>query len=392
MNPIEEETNPSRDSLSVMDIKRNPRKISPVYHSIVIGILCVFLCLAFSVASNRAPQWPRDIPCEWSGVEKIVAIGDLHGAYVYFVEILKGTKLVDDNLSWIGGKTHLVQIGDVMDRGNRPKDIFDLAMKLEKEAEAAGGKVHMLIGNHEEMNLANTAFDREGYVTPQQYVQFIPENYRLKLEKRFEKRSRSKAADSNGNYLEEWKGIIEKLMGESRAAGRMNYFKNLNALYGDWIIGNNVIIKINDIVFVHGGISENFSKWPLKEINDTYRAELDDIRNVILNPGRMPKIPGYDRQLYNEGDGPLWYRAMAQAQKDFADDVDRILANLKANHVVIAHTPNTRVGEEEMKRYGGKVWIIDTGIADYYRPIGGHVAALIIEGDHFHVWYPDSKQ
>jgi hypothetical protein len=50
------------------------------------------------------------------------------------------------------------------------------------------------------------------------------------------------------------------------------------------------------------------------------------------------------------------------------------------------------VGVEEMKKYDGKVWIIDTGIADYYRPIGGHISALIITNGKFDVWYPDSEK
>src|SRR4030042_2360365 len=73
------------------------------------------------------------IPCVWTGVEKIIAVGDLHGDYENFVLILKNPKvrLVDDNLHWIGGKTHLVQTGDIMDRGERAKEIFDLLMRLE---------------------------------------------------------------------------------------------------------------------------------------------------------------------------------------------------------------------------------------------------------------------
>jgi len=286
-----------------------------------------------------------------------------------------------------------------LDRGDKPRHIFDLAIRLEKEAEAAGGKVHMMIGNHEEMNLANTAFDREGYITPQQFVSFLPENYKLKQVKKFKRKAGSLSSEnstSNGDYLEEWKEIINKSIGQARSPGRIFYLKNLNELYGDWIIRHNVIIKINDIVFVHGGISEPFSQWPLKKINETYRIELDDLRHAVIK-NQPPKIQSYDRQLYNMPNGPLWYRSLAN-EIDFEDDVERILNNLQknhihqTNHIVIAHTPQLGVGEEEMKKYGGKVWIIDTGISDYYRPIGGHISALIIEDGQFSVWYPNSEQ
>jgi len=114
--------------------------------------------------------YAADIQCIWTGVEKIVAVGDLHGDYENFITILRGTKLIDYNNHWIGGKTHLVQIGDVMDRGDYAKKIFDLLMRLEKEAEEAGGKVHALIGNHEEMNIADLALDTPGYVNYKQFT------------------------------------------------------------------------------------------------------------------------------------------------------------------------------------------------------------------------------
>ncbi len=383
-------------SSSSFVMKRYLNKAYPFSPFVVVGVLFLFLCLICAVglespiqASSRA----KDIQCEWSGVTRIVAVGDLHGAYEYFVEILQGTNLVDENLSWIGGKTHLVQIGDVLDRGNKPRDIFDLAIRLEKEAEAAGGKVHMLNGNHEEMNLANTAFDRKGYVTPHQFLQFLPEKFRLKQEKKFRKKAgslSSESSTSNGDFLEEWEEIIDKYLDAPRSLGRLSYFKNLNELYGDWIIGHNVVIKINDIVFVHGGINETFSRWKLKEINETYRMELDDLRQAI-HKNRPPKIPSYDRRIYNMPNGPLWYRTLASEESEVLTNlVERILNNLQANHIVVAHTPQL-FGKEGMKRYGGKVWIIDTGIADYYRPIGGHISALIIDDGQFSIWYPDPE-
>ncbi len=378
-------------------MKRYPNKANPFFPVVVVSVLFLFLCLSCAIALESQRQTlyrNKDIPCEWTGVKRIVAVGDLHGAYEHFVEILIGTDLVDDKLNWIGGKTHLVQIGDVLDRGDKPGEIFDLAIRLEKEAEAAGGRVHMMIGNHEEMNFANTAFDRKGYITTEQFKQFLSENYYLKQVKKFQRKARSSSSlnsTSNGDYKEEWQEIIDKCMGVDRSPPRMDYFRNLNKLYGNWIIEHNVIIKINNIVFVHGGINETFSQWPLKKINVTFRKELDDIRTAIIK-NQPPKIRPFDRELYNEPNGPLWYRSLADEEsEEFEDDVERILNNLQTNHIVIAHTPQL-VGEEEMSKYGGKVWIIDTGIADYYRTIGGHISALIIDNGEFSVWDPDKEK
>ncbi len=99
------------------------------------------------------PTAAKGIPYEWNNVPRIVAIGDIHGAYDNFVALLKNAGLVDDKLRWIGGKTHLVQTGDVLDRGPDSRKCMDLLIKLEQQAEQVGGQVHALIGNHEAMNV-----------------------------------------------------------------------------------------------------------------------------------------------------------------------------------------------------------------------------------------------
>jgi hypothetical protein len=82
-----------------------------------------------------------------------VAIGDVHGALDEFVVVLRGVELVDEELNWIGGRTHLVSLGDLVDRGDYGRQVMDLVMRLQAEAEAAGGAVHIVLGNHEVMNL-----------------------------------------------------------------------------------------------------------------------------------------------------------------------------------------------------------------------------------------------
>lgn len=370
-------------------------------HLCTVGLILLSSLLLCSVwpanHEHRAyslSQVDEGIQCEWSGIRRIVAVGDLHGAYGYFKQILIGTGLINKADHWTGGKTHLVQIGDVLDRGDGAKNIFDLIKQLEKEAEAAGGKVHMLIGNHEEMNLANTAFDRQGYITVEQFRSFLPENYVLSQEKRFSRRAGIYPSSNDSNkpdFSRQWVEIINKGIGNSNSAPRKMYYKNFVDLYGQWILSKNVAIKINDIVFVHGGISEIFSARGLKYINSRFRIEMDDVMTAIMKV-QMPKIPEFDREIYNNPNGPLWYRGLSDPDSpEFEDDVTRILENLEAGHIVIAHTPQTAVGREQMTRYGERVWIIDTGIAEYYRPIGGHVSALIYEDGEFDVWYPDKE-
>src|SRR5256885_1640875 len=91
-----------------------------------------------------------------TGVERVVAVGDIHGDADQLVAVLRSASLIDDKGAWSGGKAHLVQTGDILDRGPDSRRAMDILMRLEIEATKAGGAVHALIGNHEAMNLLVT--------------------------------------------------------------------------------------------------------------------------------------------------------------------------------------------------------------------------------------------
>lgn len=350
--------------------------IRPIRHVFFISIIAV-LCFTFSLAADR--------PCEWTGIKKIVAIGDLHGDYDNFIEILKGVKLVDDSLHWIGGETHLVQTGDILDRGPDARKIFDLIMALEKEAEDAGGMVHMLIGNHEEMNITGIAFDNPRYVTVEQFISFLPDKFREKKERDFKKNFDKNNNDSENSaltYETELMNYWANIQKKDRTA-KLEYISFFNDNYGKWIIEHNAVIRINDTVFVHGGISKSYSKRSLKDINSQLRLELEQFR-LALKRGKVlrssPKIV-YDQE------GPLWYRGLAiRGEAAFAEEVQTILDNLGVQHMVIAHTPQRGsriVSEEYVTRFDESIYIIDTGISEVY---GGFLSALIMEDGDIWLW------
>ena len=100
--------------------------------------------------------------------DRIVVVGDVHGDYEQFVTLLRAAKMIDGKNRWTGGKTHLVQTGDIPDRGPGTRKAMDLLMDLEKEAKKAGGAVHALIGNHEAMNM----YGDLRYTTPAEFEAF----------------------------------------------------------------------------------------------------------------------------------------------------------------------------------------------------------------------------
>ncbi|MGQ0735075.1 MAG: metallophosphoesterase, partial [Acidobacteriota bacterium] len=115
--------------------------------------------------------WPAPVSMQVPAA-RVVAIGDIHGAYDELTTILRSAKLVDAQLRWSGGPAVLVQTGDYTDRGRDVRKVMDLLMQLETEARAAGGQARVLAGNHEIMNVIGDLRD----VTPEICVSFTTDN------------------------------------------------------------------------------------------------------------------------------------------------------------------------------------------------------------------------
>ncbi len=295
--------------------------------------LTLFLAAAFAFGQDT-----------FEGVQRIVAVGDVHGAYDKFTDILRAAQLIDKKNAWAGGKTHLVLVGDLVDRGPASRKVLDLLMRLEPQAQKAGGYVHVLLGNHEAMNISGdlryvSKEDFESYLTPDSKE--LRERA-LALTLANLKRAGNPPPDEDA-FRKEFEakhplGWVEQRLAFS-AEGK----------YGKWLRQKNVIIRINDLIFVHGGISPKYETKTRKEINDTVRAELNDLTAMS---GGMATDP----------DGPLWYRGLAEFPENdqtLVSHVENILRLNQARHIVIGHTPARAIA----LRFGGRVIQVDVGLA-----------------------------
>jgi hypothetical protein len=306
---------------------------------------------AGALALWGAAAWAEDA---WPKVERVVAVGDVHGDYAQLVTVLRDAGLVDAQLAWSGGRTHLVQTGDRIDRGVDSRKVMDLFMRLEKEAKKAGGAVHPLLGNHEAMNVLGDF----RYVTPEEFAAFLgPDSKRLvdALFDRFTQDLRSdKRPAPTDAEIAKWR--------ESHPPGYVEYRQALSPKgeYGQWLVRQNAIIRIGDTLFLHGGLSAKYGDFSLADINERIRQELRDADPRAALMSRDP-------------DGPLWFRGLAQGDPALASDLDAILRRTGCKRMVIAHTPTEGL---VMPRYAGRVIDIDVGMAKVF---GGPPAALILE-------------
>lgn len=299
----------------------------------------------------------------WKGVDRIVAVGDVHGGYTAFVDILRAAALIDDAGRWIGGKTHLVQIGDVVDRGPDSRKVMELLMALEKQAPKAGGYVHALIGNHEAMNL----YGDLRYVTPAEFAAFRGNESAAQVEQLWEQEIRKRKPKPDAAFRAQWLAAHPPGWVEHRAQfgpqGR----------YGKWIRGHNAVIRINDTLFVHGGISPKYAGKSIRDINNGIEEELRDFSKLAED--------GYVR----DEQGVLWYRGIAQEDPALTNHVQRVLKNFAVRRVVIGHTPT---GGRIVPLYGSAVLAIDVGLSEVY---GAHRLCLVIEGDQVSILSPREK-
>lgn len=317
--------------------------------------IAVFFLLAVGATPGRAGE------DTWTGVDRVVAVGDVHGDHDQLVAILKSAGLVDDKADWIGGKAHFVQTGDVLDRGPDSRKAMDLLMKLEAQAREAGGAVHCLIGNHEAMVL----YGDLRYVAPGEIAAFKEagsEKARDDFYKAHQKELRDKLpADQvpkfDDTYRARWDaehplGFAEFRRGFSPAG-----------TYGKWIRRHNAVIRIDGTLFLHGGISAKYASWTVRQINERVRAELED----------FTKLAG---GVVMDEEGPLWYRGLAQGdEKELDAHVRTVLANHQAERFAIGHTFTEGA---IVPRFGTKVLQIDIGLSRVYDR-KGRVACLVIE-------------
>ena len=96
-----------------------------VKQNTLAGGLLLFASTLMPGSAGAVEQW------RFPAVERVVAVADIHGAYDAFERILKQAGVLDESLGWSGGATHLVIVGDVLDRGAGSRRAMDLIMRLE---------------------------------------------------------------------------------------------------------------------------------------------------------------------------------------------------------------------------------------------------------------------
>jgi Calcineurin-like phosphoesterase len=380
-------------------------------------VLLAFTNLLPAVATTPADSNPS-----------LVAIGDVHGDLDDFCAILQRVELIDEQRHWTGGKATLVQLGDLIDRGPKPREVLDLMISLDEQAAKAGGQVVTLLGNHEVMNLMGDL----RYVSAGNYASFVDSESEKRQTNAFQKYMAWRKDHSQ--LLEE---LNQPVLPETEAEWMRRhpqgfiehrYAFSPNGIYGKWLRQRSAIAKIGGVIFSHGGINPDLTSLELNQINEQIRSEIhqyDEERqyladeNVLLpfftlqeaiavaqaeliaehkqrtpsnesRQARIEKFLALGSWLCVREDGPLWYRGYDQwSEEETVSKVEKILGAYNATNIVVGHTVQKTA--HIRTRAGGKIILIDTGmLSSYYS--GGQVSALKIDDDRkFTAVYLDSQ-
>jgi hypothetical protein len=137
-------------------------------------------------------------------------------------------------------------------------------------------------------------------------------------------------------------------------------------VYGRWVLTHGAVIRIDDTLYLHGGIGPEFVAFDADAMN---RAVLAALRHE-------PEVAGGPHDILWNPQGPLWYRGMAQNDEAAESaNVAAALSRYQVRHIVLGHTKQYPMVNS---RFDGAVILADiaapNGCAEPH-------AFLIKEGD-----------
>ncbi len=350
---------------------------------------------------------------------RLLAVGDIHGDYKTFHRLLRNAKIIDAEDRWAAGKRHLVQTGDVVDRGPDSRLAVDLLRRLESEARTAGGRVVVLLGNHE----AWVALGYLEYVSPGEIGAFAKDET-AELRSRRREAILSMLREPSPLVRSSFHRDLARRLNE-RTIDRLyprGFYAFVEAFspngsYGKWVRARPIAHREENVLFVHAGLSPPYAAVSIDELNrrardrfrevdqavaaleklDVYRRELGwfallDFIALERRAGSVHEklrphflaIERATRSVLFANDGPLMYRGLAEGlEQRLTPHVDRLLEFHRSAAVVIGHTqpPSKRIAA----RFAQRVILIDTGMNQtYYR--GTPSVLAVFPGPSFEVW------
>jgi hypothetical protein len=363
---------------------------------------------------------------------RIVVVGEVSGAANAVTGLLQKLELVDETGHWSGGDAVLVQTGDLVDRGEHVRGALDLFIRLQEEAAGAGGRVVVLMGNHEILNILGE-FQGVDYAA---YQHFAGPDAELQQQRAWEavaewrgRRAEATAGDFSADETAkaEWLAV--------HPPGWVEYAMSMRpeGVYGRWLRTLPVAFELDGVLFAHAGFSPEMRGLQVAEVNrraaeeigsfDAYRARMAadglclpfssarELVDVIAKEIAYLNALDGARQRRAKGrleaaaelhpltemggwtvlseTGPLFFKgATAWDDSDRGAEMAAILDGAGARRMVVGHAsgPDKHIHA----RFGGRVVIASTELSDDPWGTNRPAALEIVDGQTF-VVTPSSR-
>ena len=273
-------------------------------------------------ALHRTRIWaePPRAEVDLAGHDSVFVFGDVHGEFDRVVSLLGLAGLIDAELRWTGGDAAVAFLGDLFDRGNDVTRLLWFVYGLEREAMAAGGRVITLLGNHEAMVLTGDL----RYVAPK-----------------------------------------EQTIGELHGMSYEALFDPERSILGSWIAAKPGLVRLDDLLLAHGGVSPSYVDSSLEAYQDTLETFIAEPlftrwrdEAFLREYARETRLD--TAQIYRRYDfffGPesvLWYRDLVLTDT-LGGHLDAVLERFGADTHIVGHTPVRTIRES----YGGRLIAAD---------------------------------
>lgn len=295
------------------------------------------------------------IPTTMKAVNRLVVLGDIHGDYKLFIDMLKIAGVAEANsngkMIWTGGTTYVVQVGDQIDRC-RPMGIMQctdprmtfndeasdikimkLANDLHLQAVRNGGAFISLLGNHELMNATGAM----AYVSYEGLKEF--ENYRDPV---------------TGEIF------------QSGMNGRIHAFKPGNE-YGKMLGCTRLpAVIIGNHLMVHAGMVNGLiEQLGLSEKNDLESISIL-LRKWLLG---MIKKKNIKNIIDSSRVSMFWTRILGNIPPDTSlsnpvciGHISKVLDIFGIGSIIVGHTPQSFSYSDDINQTcDGRVWRVDNG-------------------------------
>jgi hypothetical protein len=320
---------------------------------------------------------------------RVVAIGDLHGDIQQARRALRiaGVLGKDDddhvNPQWVGGDTVLVQVGDVLDRGDDEIGILILLQKLGKAARKAGGDVFVLNGNHEVLNISGDFryVSRGAFHESMRFSDHLVKLFGKDAVPGRRRRRASKEEDTEEEGEEEEEDEMDEWRKQTNA--RVGLFSPGGPLAQQLSMHNTVLI-VNDTVFAHGGLVPRHVDFGLDKLN---KSVSEWMRGKRIEDEETKVALGM--AIGGVKDSVVWHRAYGT--EHYATNTERTNActllsrtldkineieGIPVKRLVVGHTPQMQGANCECD---GKIWRVDVGMS--FGVLGANPQVLEIIGD-----------